>query len=129
MKIIKPRKVIETIIYFHDFEREDKSGYRFECDVNGNIEFKNDIYEENYNKCISGYFDGLVYKGIRSYTHSYTEVAIGECVCGDEVELHGFTNTCEACDRDYNGSGQLLAPREQWGGDTFESLSDILNIR
>lgn len=49
------------------------------------------------------------------------------CGCGEEVELHGFTNTCE-CGCDYNMSGSLLAPREQWGEETGESLSDILSI-
>lgn len=36
---------------------------------------------------------------------------------------------CEGCDRDYNSAGQELAPREQWGEDTGESLSDILQIK
>jgi len=55
------------------------------------------------------------------------EPAIGRCSCGKEVELAGFTNTCD-CGADYNSSGQLLAPREQWGEETGESLSDILMI-
>lgn len=55
--------------------------------------------------------------------------AVGECDgCFAEVELHGFTNTCE-CGLDYNQSGQQLAPREQWGSETGESLSDILRIK
>lgn len=54
--------------------------------------------------------------------------AIGECSCGYEVELGGFTNTCE-CGADYNSSGQMLAPRECWGEETGESLCDILRIR
>lgn len=48
------------------------------------------------------------------------------CNCGSEVLCGEFTNTCSNCGRDYNMSGQLLAPREQWGEDTGESLSDIL---
>ncbi len=35
-------------------------------------------------------------------------------------------NTCD-CGRDYNAFGQILAPRSQWGEETGESLSDILN--
>jgi hypothetical protein len=52
----------------------------------------------------------------------------GTCVCGEEVEFSGFTNTCE-CGRDYNSSGQELAPRSQWGEETGESLADILSIK
>lgn len=50
-----------------------------------------------------------------------------KCHCGSEVVCDGFTNTCE-CGRDYNMSGDLLAPRSQWGEDTGESLVDILRI-
>lgn len=54
---------------------------------------------------------------------------IGRCHCGAEVELMYFTNTCEKCGRDYNTAGQELAPREQWGEETGESLGDILRIK
>jgi hypothetical protein len=53
------------------------------------------------------------------------KVKIGECVCGGEVMLYGFTNTCN-CGRDYNMNGQELAPRSQWGEETGESYSDIM---
>lgn len=44
-----------------------------------------------------------------------------KCVCGNEVELEAFwANKCEECEREYNGFGQLLAPREQWGEETGE---------
>ena len=52
---------------------------------------------------------------------------VGTCECGDKVFCYGFTNTCDTCGTDYNMSGQALAPRSQWGWDTSESLSDILN--
>lgn len=48
-----------------------------------------------------------------------------KCRCSREVELHDFTNTCE-CGADYNMSGQLLAPREQWGEECNETADDIL---
>lgn len=35
-------------------------------------------------------------------------------VCGEEVDLVGFTNTCYACGTEYNNVGCMLAPREQW---------------
>jgi hypothetical protein len=52
--------------------------------------------------------------------------AIGKCACGREVELFGFTNSCD-CGRDYNSAGQELAPRRQWGEETCEIAADILN--
>lgn len=51
------------------------------------------------------------------------------CHCGRYVELYdAFLNTCD-CGRDYDGAGNLLAPREQWGEETGESLADILGPR
>jgi len=59
-------------------------------------------------------------------TQRITEHTIGVCVrCGAHVTLSGFTNTCE-CGADYNGAGELLAPRSQWGEETGESVADIL---
>ena len=56
------------------------------------------------------------------------EPAIGVCeCCGREVELFGFTNSCD-CGADYNSGGQRLAERSQWGEETGESLGDILRI-
>jgi hypothetical protein len=61
-------------------------------------------------------------------SYTYRDHAIGECNwCKAEVVLAHFTNTCE-CGADYNSGGQELAPRECWGEETNESLSDILRI-
>lgn len=57
----------------------------------------------------------------RGYTRG-----VYQCACGKEVLCATPTNTCE-CGADYNMSGQRLAPREQWGEETGESASDILN--
>jgi len=61
-------------------------------------------------------------------TFRLIEPALWRCDCGEELHLDGFTNTCDGCEADYNGSGQRLAPRSQWGEETGESLADILNI-
>ena len=58
------------------------------------------------------------------WERGYTEV---KC-CGAWLLCDRFTNTCERCHADYNGSGQLLAPREQWGEETGESVADILAV-
>ena len=46
--------------------------------------------------------------------------------CNKWLSLGNFTNTCEVCSADYNGSGQLLAPRSQWGEETGENWSACL---
>ena len=48
------------------------------------------------------------------------------CDCGETVTCSGFTNTC-TCGADYNMSGQLLAPRAQWGEETGETADEILS--
>ncbi len=53
---------------------------------------------------------------------------IGYCPCGANVFLvaggsFNFTTTCN-CGKDYNSSGDELAPREQWGEETGEHWSD-----
>ncbi len=47
--------------------------------------------------------------------------------CNVQLSIMNFTNTCSECAADYNSGGQLLAARGQWGEETGESLSDILN--
>ena len=61
--------------------------------------------------------------------NSYRHPAVIECArCHSQVELDdAFLSTCGKCGADYNGSGQLLAPREQWGEETGETLGDMLN--
>ena len=41
--------------------------------------------------------------------------------CGRKVVLEtAWANECEGCGTEYNGSGQRLAPRSQWGEETGE---------
>lgn len=43
------------------------------------------------------------------------------CTCGAKLELwDSWANDCDRCGREYNGSGQELAPRRQWGEETGE---------
>jgi hypothetical protein len=67
--------------------------------------------------------------GVGERSWSYADPAVIRCdCCGEPVELHGFTNTCE-CGADYNMSGDMLAPRSQWGEETGEDLGEILRIQ
>jgi hypothetical protein len=39
--------------------------------------------------------------------------------CGATVKLYShWANACDRCSAEYNGSGQRLAPRSQWGEET-----------
>lgn len=51
--------------------------------------------------------------------------AIIQCDCEAPLELsRSWANSCE-CGAEYNGSGQQLAPRSQWGEETGEHSSDF----
>jgi hypothetical protein len=126
MEFISERKT-ETKVEYSLFYKTDPSGagYSFPCDENGQV-FVDQLKPTalaSYQRCQTG---KVLSRSIQANRWSYTTPAVIRCVCGAEVELHGFTNTCDECERDYNMSGQLLADRSQWGEETGESLSDIL---
>lgn len=126
--ITLPRRRIECVTYFYEFNRKgDSSGFSFPCDERGNIDFgtMKPAGYQNYVACLTGTID-VIDCGVSKREWSYVEPAEFECTCGSTVELHGFTNTCECCGRDYNMSGQLLAPREQWGEETGEHWTEIV---
>jgi len=51
-------------------------------------------------------------------------VPIVKCLCGDNITCwDSWANECERCGTEYNGSGQRLAPRAQWGEETGESFT------
>lgn len=44
-------------------------------------------------------------------------------VCKQEIELvSGWANECHSCGTEYNGFGQKLAPRSEWGWETGEDF-------
>lgn len=44
--------------------------------------------------------------------------------CGEPFALMStWANACPKCDTEYNGSGQRLAPRSEWGHETGEQFS------
>ena len=62
-----------------------------------------------------------------SYTVRIPGYVVVRCECGAEVPCtDSFANPCNRCQREYMSGGQLLAPREQWGEETGESIADIL---
>jgi len=132
MRIISHRQTVETEYHIHDFRYvdDDSAGYCFDVDTAGKLLTNDYVPLANYQQCLTGIINGRKTEdwGVKTYTSCYAEPAVGLCDCGKEVTLYGFTNTCE-CGRDYNMSGQLLAPRCQWGEETGESLADILQIQ
>lgn len=137
IKIIRPRERKERTDYSREFEWADcpGAGFSFPCDKQGNVNIDEmcDEAKGNLAGCLNGTMKstsgaGVVDKGIREYVSKWIEPALAECICGHTIELAAFTNTCEKCGRDYNSSGQELAPRSQWGEDTGESLDEILSI-
>jgi len=132
MEIIQRRKVEFVTVHQLNFDITPGSGWSFDCDATGSIDRAalNPAALENLLLCETGEVRGTkVGKGyVNTFEVRHTESAIGKCDCGEEVVLSGFTNTCDKCGADYNGSGQQLAPREQWGEETSEDLSDILSI-
>lgn len=67
-------------------------------------------------------------QGVRhSETFAFIEPPAVECpCCGERVDLYSNEEQCK-CGAIFNGFGQLLAPRSQWGEETGESLFEIYN--
>lgn len=69
-----------------------------------------------------------------SETHELLEAQVIECqtvitrmydgddlICGEHIQLSSsWANDCPSCGQEYNGAGQRLAPRKQWGYETGE---------
>lgn len=127
MEIIHHRRREESISRSRSFGWTDcpGAGFTFDLDDDDNI-VVTDNNRANVELCLSG-DPRLIDEGIVEFRHSYTIPAVGRCDCGRKVELAHFTNTCD-CGHDWNSSGQLLAPRSQWGEETGEYLGDILRI-
>lgn len=135
MEMLRGRRRQTWIEYRHNFRWADSKyaldGYSFPCDAQGAL--APDLQEparEAYEQCLQGAVDGraIVDLGVCPQEHSRWEPAAGRCSCGAEVELYGFTNTCDVCGADYNSAGQLLAPRCQWGEETGETAADVLAV-
>ena len=59
-----------------------------------------------------------------SYERFIKGYKVIECkTCSGHVNLiSSWANSCDKCDSEYNGAGQLLAPRDHWGEETGETF-------
>jgi len=120
--IIKDSELVETVAYeLEFFYKEDNSVCAgFDCDENGNLintENRAQAWHDNYNSCKA---DPKKYSKVVKFVYRYRAPAILQCDCGCQLELeNGWANECD-CGTEYNGSGQRLAHRSQWGAETGE---------
>jgi hypothetical protein len=137
-EVISPEYGVTLMGYSHRFHwvSQPGAGYGFDCYEDGSIPNADRIVDwgDGTNQTFGEYFEevkakeGLIYDGIETFENSFNIPAVIRCACGGEVALEMvMTNTCEKCKRDYNSSGQLLAPRSQWGWDTGETADEILS--
>lgn len=129
-EIIKQSWVKHIEEYRLRYPTSRNTAYAFPCDRDGVIDTPSlsDAALANLVWCRNS---GIL-PYVKNYSYDYRHPAIIACdVCGGEVQLSGFTNTCLTCEQhgvttDYNMSGQRLAPRSQWGEETGETAADIL---
>lgn len=127
-KIIRKasRERIQEYLFFYDYPGTG-SGFCFPCSATHIIDESklSAAALENLRQCRSGE-NGTVAGGCVDVSHTIFIPAVLRCDCLREVELiDSFLNPC-SCGRDYDGAGNLLAPRSQWGEETGETISDIL---
>jgi hypothetical protein len=124
MDIIRESRLVEGVEFSLFFERRavPGCGYSFPCDEAGRVDESEMTPASRANLAACREDAKCEFKApvIDRREWHYREPAVGRCGCGREVELGHFTNTCDGCGADYNGSGQRLAPRAQWGEETGE---------
>jgi hypothetical protein len=107
-------------LFFQRKGETEHSGFAFVCSATGKV--ADDLEARVAELRVD---PGYAPPVLERREHSWMEPAVIRCVCGSEVQLAHFTNTCK-CERDYNSSGQLLGPRESWGEETGEHWTDCI---
>lgn len=99
---VASRKKLFEDMGWGEWSEEGDLGYQKYLEVLESGDFKLGYYENEFN---------------------YRESAKILC-CDEWMSLGKFTNTCDSCGADYNGSGQLLASRSHWGEETGEHWTE-----
>ncbi len=124
-RFISHREAVEDRSWRLNFARLDdpSSGFLFDCDQKGMVDRSKLTAAglANLDDCIAG--KGVGRGRIQPIVTRYMKPAVIRCNCGAKLSLHHpWANECE-CGREYNGSGQMLAPRARWGEETGEVFS------
>jgi hypothetical protein len=116
------RTIIEYEIVFLD---ANDSGYRFDCDENGNLlQSEEDAPQihKNYRNCMAHPELYERHNELVRRERKVTDSACGTCYCGNEITLisqHMGACQCSKCGRWYNLFGQELLDPSQWLADEF----------
>ena len=130
-----PRKRVQVESFEMSFEYKNHpgAGYGFECNSAGVIKtaLMNPEGIKSLEFCMAGgdESDPILPGKLRDCSYSYMANGSCECPrCHVKVWLSdAFWNTCDNCGADFDGNGNMLAPREQWGEETGECLADIMS--
>jgi hypothetical protein len=121
IKIIKERTPVTITECFIEFQYKDdpEAGYCFPAVAPGVPKFASMTPEAiaNYKACLTD--ERLTEAEFVTHTHTYTEPAVGKCICGAEVVLDADymgAVRCE-CGRWYNLFGQSLKDPKYWEED------------
>jgi len=119
MEILKSRKHVEAVSFSLFFATGEGRGFSFPCDKTGKVQ-EHDLQPIALMNLAACREEGIV--GVLSERdESYFEPAVGRCDCGNKVTLSSsWANVCSRCGAEYNGFGQRLASRSQWGEETGE---------
>lgn len=121
LPFITQREQVTVTTYQRMFDRTDVAGagFVFDCDPSGHVDTSKlaEAALVNLTKCLNGSYP-VIDRGVQVYQHSYTEPASVRCDCYAQVWLEdAMYNECPKCGLGINGSGQRLAPVQQWAPD------------
>ena len=128
---IQPSQRVHVERFAHEFRWVDTpgAGFSFPCDSDGNVQLT-EFNSENYEFCLNNPNE-INDLGVVDLSFWDTEPAYGICDCGLTVYLdydYGYGVGCD-CGRNYNLSGQELAPKSQWdeymNDDDFHMVSEM----
>jgi hypothetical protein len=130
-EIIRPRRVRHEDEYcmVWDSLEYPGSGYSFPCDAAGVIDTEslNPAARENLMRLNHDWRGHYTAPSLECRRHRIVDDAIIKCeCCGHRIQLYStWANGCDHCHAEYNGSGQRLADRCQWGEETGETAADL----
>ena len=122
LKIIRERELQVTKEYYIEFKYKDdpEAGFCFPATRHGKPDFASmcDEAKANYKACLTD--PRLTEAEFTEHERTYRAPAIGQCRCGETIELegdYGGATCCPKCGQWYNLFGQELLPPDQWEED------------